>query len=139
MIHSALVIHEAPLALILSGAKRWEMRTIACHKREFVGLIQQGSGKIMGTARIIACHGPLTDAQLSQTRPEHQTDPKLLSERNWRYAWELADVQRLAEPLPYTHSAGAQQWVTLNAVDVSRLDARRDKRGKSIRQILDDN
>lgn len=62
MITSALIIREPWIGLILDGRKTWEMRSHATTKRGVIGLIRQGSGLIVGTARIVDSLPALTRA-----------------------------------------------------------------------------
>jgi len=55
----ALVIKPGSMHLILDGPKSWEIRRGRCHIRELIGLIESGSGTVVGVAEI-DCVGPLT-------------------------------------------------------------------------------
>jgi len=55
----ALVIMPRPMRQILDGAKSWEIRRGRCLIRELIGLIESGSGTVVGVAELVDCIGPL--------------------------------------------------------------------------------
>ena len=50
-----LIIKQPWIELILSGKKTWEMRSRPTHIRGKIGLIEQGTGLIVGEVEIIDC------------------------------------------------------------------------------------
>jgi len=112
-------------ALVISGVKSWELRTNATHIREQVGIIEKGSGAVVGVCTIVACHGPLTEGELAATFPKHLTTPadrqRLAGARPYRYAWVLDQVQALAVPVPYLHRPGTQGWATISSEVAARV------------------
>jgi len=114
----ALVVKDEPLERILSGQKTWEMRTTHTRKRETVALAKKGTGQIFGLADIIDSCGPLSDATMNSTVAMHGIDPSRLmvaETAKYRYAWVLANVRRLPDPIPYSHTKGAQSFILLDA------------------------
>ena len=116
MITSALIIREPWIGLILDGKKTWEMRSQATTKRGVIGLIRQGSGLIVGTARIVDSLPALTRATYMDHAHRHAIPGTMLDEviaQGWVHPWVLAEVKRLPEPVPYAHKSGAVTFVTL--------------------------
>jgi hypothetical protein len=113
----ALVIHSDPLDKILSGRKTWEMRTQNTNKRGPIALAKKGSGHIYGIADIVDSRGPMTTNELATTTNLHGITPARLADpqvAKYRYAWVLSNVRRLPQPVPYSHTKGAQSFVRLD-------------------------
>lgn len=113
----AIVIKRPWIDLILAGKKTWEIRSRAVNTRGVIGLIEGGSGKVVGLARLTGCLGPMTAEQVTEHLSKHQVPPERMSEVPYKsfYAWELADVRRLNPPVRYKHPPGAVIWVRLDA------------------------
>lgn len=113
MINRLLIIKQPWIDLILSGQKIWEMRSSPTNIRERIGLVEQGTGLIIGEADIIGCIDNLTVPTLISSYDKHKiTDEDVL--KRWRYAWVLENVIRYEKPIPYEHPRGAVIWVRLN-------------------------
>lgn len=116
MIDQALVIQKAWLDKILSGEKTWEMRSRPTKKRGLIGLIEKGSGKIVGVARITETRPALTRRNWNEHFGRHKVPQELADDPsfNWFVPWVLSDVQKLAQPIRYQHPSGAVQFVNLS-------------------------
>lgn len=92
----AIVIKQPWINLILGGKKTWEIRSRTVHTRGVIGLIEGGSGKVVGLARLTGCIGPMTAEQLAEHFSKHQVPPERMLEVPYEsfYAWELAGVRR---------------------------------------------
>ena len=55
-----LIIKKEHLDKILNGEKTWEIRGSKTHKRGKIGLIQSGSGTIVGECELIDCTDELS-------------------------------------------------------------------------------
>ena len=122
MIRSALMVRAPWADLLVTGRKRWEMRTCACLKRDLIGVIKVGTGTIIGVVRISDSRGPLTDAELRQAQPEHLVPPAGLPEgTRYRYAWTMEAAHKFEEPIPYAMRPGQQTFVTLDTVTARRV------------------
>jgi hypothetical protein len=112
----ALVIKSEPMKLILDGPKSWEIRRGRCLIKELIGLIESGSGTVVGVAELTGCIGPLTrDMRIRNARKMGVS----LEEAGQRwpkdfYAWVLQNRLRLKKPVPYKHSNGIVRWVPLS-------------------------
>ncbi len=106
----ALIIRKRWLDKILDGGKVWEMRSTKTNVRGKIGLIESGTGLIMGEASLVDCLGPIdcSDAGLSEDK-HHVLDHYLLEK--WKFPWVLAGAKRYNEPIPYRHPKGAVIWV----------------------------
>jgi ASCH domain len=62
----ALIIKKARLDKILAGTKTWEIRGSRTNIRETIGLIESGSGTVVGLCDLMDCRGPLTAAEFRQ-------------------------------------------------------------------------
>ncbi|MBS0641540.1 MAG: ASCH domain-containing protein [Proteobacteria bacterium] len=125
MIQRAFFLQPRWASLVLSGAKNWELRSRRCRFRETVGIIETGSGVIVGVCKIVGCHGPLTEEELDATQSRHRTSredrERPAGKRPYRFAWELQDVVSLPQPVPYNHVPGSQGWATISASTADRV------------------
>jgi hypothetical protein len=112
MIKRALIIKKEHLDKILDSNKTWEMRSSKTNIRGRIGLIESGSGLIMGEAFLLDCLNPLDEIKaMASILYHHVTDKKLL--KKWKYPWVLKDAKRYKEPISYKHPQGAVIWVKL--------------------------
>jgi hypothetical protein len=114
----ALLVREPWVTLLCQGKKTWELRGSRTHKRGRVALAcAGGGGVIVGSATLVACHGPLTADQLVDAQALHCVPGGGTASVRYKevYAWEFTDAARLAQPLPYAHPPGAIIWVNLPA------------------------
>lgn len=136
-----LIIDEPWIGLILSGHKTWEMRKTACHHRGSIALIRKGSGQVVGTAEIVDSLPSIEDAsEYSRTESQHRIPPSrqpTAFSDGWRTPWVLANAQRLAQPIAYTHPNGAVIWVNLDD-DVSvAIEAESSRRGEQQAPLIE--
>lgn len=118
-VNRALIIKQPWIDLILSGQKTWEMRSRPTNIRERIGLIEQGTGLIIGEAELVDSfiidhpeNRAFTHSMLDvERRYHHINDVEML--KKYRYAWELKNVKRYDKPIPYNHPQGAVVWVKL--------------------------
>jgi hypothetical protein len=103
-------------SLLATGAKTWELRSSRTHKRGRVALVASRTGGwVVGGATLVACHGPLSAAQLAATQALHRVPETSTAGLRYKetYAWEFADAVELATPVRYNHPLGAVIWVAL--------------------------
>lgn len=120
-----LIVRQPWIDEILVGRKTWEMRGKATSVRGPIALIQQGAGLVVGVANIIGTRGPLTHEELLATFDQHRITPDYLpfAEANgWTVAWEMKDIQKLVDPIPYEHPKGAVTWVRLASAELERIE-----------------
>ncbi len=100
------------------------MRSTRTSHRGPFGLIQKGSGKVIGVATLHSVSGPYNNAELAEHHPRHHVGPDLyeLPGYKWRYAWELSDVLTLPSPVSYRHKNGAVTWVDLDESVTHEID-----------------
>jgi hypothetical protein len=110
----ALVIRNEPINQILKGTKTWEMRGTPCKIREQVGLIESGTGTVIGVCNVIDCIGPLTPEQWKRNARKAGMRPSDSTGYTNTYAWVLEKPRRLKRPVPYVHPYGAIVWVKLD-------------------------
>lgn len=111
-IERALIVQKEHLDNIFAGIKVWEMRSTRTTIRERIGLIEAGSGLIMGEVDIIDSYDPIIK------NPEeyyffHRVKNVELLEK-WRCPWVLFNAKRYDKPIPYRHPKGAVIWVKLD-------------------------
>lgn len=108
-----LLIRQPHIGKILDGHKTWEMRSTKTQIRGTIGLIESGTGLIVGTAEIVNAREPYPSA-FARKQNEHfhgiPEDRHHLMDK-WKYAWILKDVCKFDDPIPYTHPQGAVIWV----------------------------
>lgn len=110
----ALIIKKHWLDLILSGQKTWEIRGNNTKIRGKIGLIESGSGMIVGECEIINSW-PFFEFPLRLNKSRHHITFDDLEKMNYKLAWtwELKNAKRYNNPIPYTHPQGAVVWVKL--------------------------
>ena len=112
-IHKALIIDKPWIDYILELIKTWEMRSRSTKMRGYIGLIEKGSGHIVGIANLTDSLEEMTPDELQANFDKHQVPygdrPELLK---WNKPWVLSDVQRI-EPVKYQHKQGAVIWVNV--------------------------
>lgn len=113
MINRALIVKKEHLDNIFDGIKPWEMRSRATNVRGRIGLIESGSGLIVGEVDLTDCLRALnSDVEKLITQHLHQVeDIKLLDK--WRFPWVLENPERYEIPKPYKHPQGAVIWVKI--------------------------
>ena len=113
----ALIVKEKWLNLILdgdeSGPKLWEIRGSGTWIRGRVGLIQSGSGLIMGSTEIVGSSLLLRE-DFEMFRHLHKIDGAF-DDLPYKepHIWYLKGSQRFSAPIPYQHPQGAVIWVNL--------------------------
>jgi len=73
-----LIIKSPYIDRILAGTKTWEMRSKHTKQRGQVALIKQGTGQIVGLARLIDSKGPLSHQEKLETIDKHQISKERL-------------------------------------------------------------
>ena len=111
-ISRALIIKKHWLDLILSGQKTWEMRSRATTITGWIGLIEQGSGLILGKAFLTAGWHRPSKQELIDNQHLHRVEDLDLIEK-WCYAWTIENAQKFEVPIPYLHPKGAVIWVRI--------------------------
>lgn len=106
-----LVVKKVWLDKIFDEGKVWEMRTTRTNIRGKVGLIEAGSGLVVGEVFIWGTQNiPISEGE--NFIQYHQVeDLELL--KKWKYAWFLRSAKRYETPIPYKHPQGAVIWVNL--------------------------
>jgi len=108
-----LIIKQPWIDLILSGDKTWEMRSRPTNIRGRIGIIEQGTGLIVGEAELIDCINGMSHNRLYGYTPDKHLiqDERLLIK--WNVAWVLKNAKRYKKPIPYKHPQGAVVWVNI--------------------------
>lgn len=111
----ALIIKKHWADEILSGRKTWELRGSRTYIRGRIGIIESGSGRVIGTCELIDVIGPLSTADLQRARTKHQVPSERLRQIRYKrtYAWVLRTARRYTRPRRYEHPQGAVIWVNL--------------------------
>lgn len=121
-----LIIHSEPIDEILAGRKTWEIRGNRTHFRETIGLIEKGTGTVVGLCELVDCLGPLSLAELRRNLRKHRMPLSCLWSRGNHYktiyALVLKNPRRLKHPAPYRHKSGVIIWHPLpNSILRSKL------------------
>jgi len=107
----ALIIKKEWLDKIFDGGKVWEMRSTKTNICEKIGLIEQGTGLIVGECWITGSLPAIeTDYAARVTKALHCVDDLSLLKK-WKYPWMLSESKRYEDPIPYKHPKGAVIWV----------------------------
>lgn len=116
MITKGLIIKKYWLDKIFDEGKIWEMRTSKTKISGRIGLIESGSGLIVGEVDLLGCLDSPIPANDRYLRNHKVEDIELL--KKWKYAWILSNAKRYDKPIPYKHPKGAVIWVNLNTENV---------------------
>lgn len=108
----ALIIKKLWLDKILSDGKVWEMRSRRTRITGWIGLIESGSGMIVGKAFLTSGHIKPTKQELLDNFDKHQVADQSMLQK-WCYAWTLEQVEKFDTPIPYQHPRGAVVWVKI--------------------------
>jgi hypothetical protein len=113
-----LIIRDPWIGKILAGKKTWELRSRHCNHRGELALVRQGTGLVVGMARLIDNLHPLDEHTMRQTMEFHGVPedriPEVI-ERNWCIPWVLTHVQPLARPVPFDQKPGAVTFAKIDA------------------------
>lgn len=107
-----LIIRQPWLDRILDGQKAWEIRGTNTQIRGPIGLIQSGSGRVVGVVHGRCPTSVLGGVPCQRRAPHHHgLGTAVLAVPPTCYAWVVEDPIRLPEPIAYTHPRGAVRWV----------------------------
>lgn len=108
-----LIIKSPWIDKILRGDKTWEIRGSNTSHRGKIGLIQSGTGLVIGTAELIATHRlAKLDMYLHYEKHQIPNYDEITYKHIW--AWELTKPTRYMQPVEYKHPQGAVIWVNLD-------------------------
>lgn len=107
-----LIIKKDWLDLIFNehDPKTWEMRSRSTNIRGRVGLIESGSGMIVGETIIVDSLEPKDVREWEYWKEFHKVDDLDLLEK-WCWAWVFENTIKYNKPIPYNHPKGAVVWV----------------------------
>jgi hypothetical protein len=111
-----LLIRAPWIDKILDGSKTWEIRGSNTYKEGRIGLIESGTGTVVGVAELVGVVGPLSLIELSANwrKAGFDRDENLfMLPYKQTFAWVLQNPKRLRNPVPYNHPSGAVIWVNL--------------------------
>lgn len=108
----ALIVRRPWCDLILSGLKPWEMRSALTRIRGRIGIIQAGSGCVIGEVELLDCLPALSAEEAAQCLAMHRVEDAALLSR-WPVPWVMTRPHRYRQPIPYKHPPGAVTWVKL--------------------------
>src|SRR5262249_17403517 len=114
IVSRGLVIEQPWVSLILDGKKTWEMRTRPTRVRGWIGLIEKGSGTIIGAAYLKESLSALERSKhrLHYRRHRVPLEPgQKVYRGKYLFPWVMEKAFRLAKPVPYKHPLGAVIWV----------------------------
>jgi hypothetical protein len=115
ILERALIVHKPWANMIVSGEKKWELRSRRRKIRDRVGIIEAGSAEIIGAATLVDCIDVASSqvGSLSRWFGLHRVPTEKLSRYLIRYAWCFEDAEIFKPGIPYHHPKGAQVWVKL--------------------------
>ena len=114
MFDRALIIKKRWLDMILDGKKTWEIRGSDTKIRGRIGLIESGSGLIVGECELIDSKR-FTKEMKTSGFENHRLDLYDLSMIDYKnpWAWIMEKHLRYKNPVPYNHPQGAVIWVKI--------------------------
>ena len=138
MITKALIIADPWIGYLLDGSKTWEMRSSGASHRGWFGLIRKGTGAIYGIARLVDVGAALSPEQMVATHGYHRIPEAMIRSgevAKWNVPWKLAEIRRLARPVPYTHKSGAVTWVELDSTAIRGIAAQVGDLGPALHSV----
>ena len=108
----ALIIKKHWLDLILSGEKTWEIRGSNTTIRGKIGLIESGSGLVVGECELVDSI-KLDPIAFHENSYKHLIGAPERPYKSKTHAWVLNNAKRYDKPMPYKHLMGAVIWVKL--------------------------
>jgi len=111
-IERALIVRSPYAGKIVRGIKLWEMRSSKSSIRGRIGIIEAGSGTIIGEVDLVDCLPEIDELTAAERIEEHQVDDISLLKK-WKYPWVLKRAIQYDKPMPYHHHKGAVIWVKL--------------------------
>lgn len=112
----ALIIRSPYIGWILDGDKTWELRSRPTLHRGRIGLIEKGTGTIVGVTNLVDSLPPLSSEGFAESRDRHRIPEKLdtaVIEAGWVYPWVFQDSRRLTTPVFAKLKRGQVIWVSL--------------------------
>jgi hypothetical protein len=106
-----LIIKKYWLDKIFDEGKVWEMRSTRTKITGVIGLVESGTGLIVGEVNLIGCSERPVSKHKDLIKYHKVEDLELLDK--WKWAWLLNGAKRYEEPIPYEHPQGAVIWVDL--------------------------
>jgi hypothetical protein len=106
-----LIIKKVWLDKIFDEGKVWEMRSTRTNVTGKIGLIESGTGLIVGEAELIGCSERPVPKHKDLIKYHKVEDMGLLDK--WKWAWFISLAKRYNKPIPYKHPQGAVIWVKL--------------------------
>jgi hypothetical protein len=76
-----------------------------------IGLIESGTGMIVGEAEIIGCSKSPVPKRKDLIKYHKVEDLELLDK--WKWAWFISKANRYDNTIPYKHPRGAVIWVKI--------------------------
>jgi hypothetical protein len=122
-----LVIDQPWVGLIADRKKTWEMRTRPTKVRGWIGLIEKGTGTVIGMACLTGSLPALSRNAHHLHFKKHRVPARSgrkTYDGKYLIPWVLTKAIKLPTPLAYQHPSGAVTWVRF-ADEVSRSLARR--------------
>jgi hypothetical protein len=118
-LEKALIIKKEWLDLILLGKKTFEVRGGNTKIRGRIGLIESGSGLIVGECELINSlmidNGNIKDVLTKSCIVNEEIISVMYKNP---HAWELNNALKYNQPLKYKHPKGAIIWIDLKKQDI---------------------
>ena len=110
-----LIVKKKWADLILSGEKTGEMRSLRRNMRGTIGIIESGTGTIIGECRLHACSdmSHMTADELYRMYLSNHCVNDVTALRRWNKAWHIDRAFRYEKPIPYKHPKGAVIWINV--------------------------
>jgi hypothetical protein len=112
----ALIVNKEWLNKIFDEGKIWEMRTTKTKITGRIGLIEKGTGLVVGEVELVGC-SLLPIPKDKRFIKYHKINNLDLLDK-WKWAWILNDAKRYEIPKKYTHPIGAVIWVNLKIDEI---------------------
>ena len=116
---SALVVKPPFAAMLVTGTKRWELRSTRTRVGRRVCIAESGSSTLLGEVTISAVFNveclplPLEEYQCWHKVPKPVLE-MMLANYKAMYVWVLVDPVQYPSPKGYVHPQGAVVWVSLH-------------------------
>ena len=112
---SALLVKDPYATLIVTGVKKWEIRSFPCNRRQRICIGLSGSQTLLGEVTIVDSV-PMTAAMFREFSMHRVKNfEKIFRNKTTKFwAWVLRYPKQYSEPIYYHHPRGAVNWVKLH-------------------------
>jgi hypothetical protein len=116
-----LIIQSEPINEILADRKTWEIRGKRTHIRGTIGLIEKGTGTVVGVCELVECLGPLSLAEMRRNVEKHGIPLAELRSRKNHYKTIFVGAEEASQAK--ASSAVSSQILSYHLASIARFNS----------------